>query len=212
MTEPAEQPRGEMSDAALVARAGKGDHAAFEVLYRRHRDFVYRLALRFTGEHALALDATQEVFLYLCRKLPGLTLTARLTTFLYPAVKHCALTAKRKAQRSGLSLESLRGGGWEAGSGAGAESAAAGSGGGASGNAAGREPATEAAPAWIDEERCEARFGTVWRTLSEPHREVLVLRYVAEMTVPEIAAALGVAEGTIKSRLHHACRAFSEGS
>ena len=40
--------------------------------------------------------------------------------------------------------------------------------------------------------------------LSEPHREVVLLRFADELTVPEIAARLGVPAGTVKSRLHHA--------
>ena len=42
--------------------------------------------------------------------------------------------------------------------------------------------------------------------LSELHREALVHVYLLDRTVPEAAAALGVPEGTVKSRLHHALR------
>ncbi|MBI2570547.1 MAG: sigma-70 family RNA polymerase sigma factor [Candidatus Schekmanbacteria bacterium] len=48
------------------------------------------------------------------------------------------------------------------------------------------------------------------RDLSAAHREVLVLRFVDEMTVAEIAAATGIAEGTVKSRIHHAVRRLRE--
>jgi RNA polymerase sigma-70 factor (ECF subfamily) len=40
--------------------------------------------------------------------------------------------------------------------------------------------------------------------LDEDHQQVLRLRYFAELTVPEISEALGVPEGTVKSRLHRA--------
>lgn len=40
--------------------------------------------------------------------------------------------------------------------------------------------------------------------LSKVDRQVLVLRYFADMSVPEVAAALGIPEGTAKSRIHHA--------
>lgn len=52
-------------DAELVAAINQGDHAAFETLYRRHRDWTVNLAFRFTGDEALALDVMQETFLYL---------------------------------------------------------------------------------------------------------------------------------------------------
>ena len=42
------------------------------------------------------------------------------------------------------------------------------------------------------------------RRLSPEHRQVVVLRYFADMTVPEVALSVGVREGTVKSRLHRA--------
>ena len=44
------------------------------------------------------------------------------------------------------------------------------------------------------------------RALDPEHIAVIVLRYEADLTVPAIAERLGIAEGTVKSRLHHALR------
>ncbi|HEX7079478.1 MAG TPA: sigma-70 family RNA polymerase sigma factor [Gammaproteobacteria bacterium] len=95
------------SDETLVRLCNQGDAAAaaqaFEALYRRHKDYVVRVALRFVRDPDAALDVLQETFSYLLRKFPpageGLTLTAPMTTFLYPVVKHCALTLSRKEHR-----------------------------------------------------------------------------------------------------------------
>ncbi len=89
------------SDAQLIALIQKGDEPAFAALYHRHKTYVARLAVRFTGDAELAQDITQEVFAYLVRKLaaPDFQLTAQLTTFLYPVVKHTAQHAQRKARR-----------------------------------------------------------------------------------------------------------------
>ena len=87
------------TDAELVALGNQGDADAFEVLYRRHRDWVANLAFRFTGDRDLALDVLQETFLYVLRKFPGFTLTCQMRSFLYPAVRHLALAARRKAGR-----------------------------------------------------------------------------------------------------------------
>lgn len=46
--------------------------------------------------------------------------------------------------------------------------------------------------------------------LSESHREILLMRFVDDMTQPEIAAALDVPLGTVKSRLHHALHAIKQ--
>ena len=41
-------------------------------------------------------------------------------------------------------------------------------------------------------------------SLAPDHREVIVLRYFADLTVPELAETIGVPLGTVKSRLHRA--------
>jgi RNA polymerase sigma-70 factor (ECF subfamily) len=58
----------------------------------------------------------------------------------------------------------------------------------------------------------ETRIGiieAVWR-LSLKHREVVLLRYIEEKKVFEIAAFLSISEGTVKSRLHYALRRLRE--
>ncbi len=87
------------SDEELIASANNGDADAFETLYYRYRDWVYRLARRFTRDDADALDVLQETFGYLLRKFPGFKLTASMTTFLYPVVKHTAFAVLRKKKR-----------------------------------------------------------------------------------------------------------------
>lgn len=47
-----------------------------------------------------------------------------------------------------------------------------------------------------------------FRRLSSEHRAILVLRHFQGLSVPEIADALGIAEGTAKSRLHYATTAM----
>jgi RNA polymerase sigma-70 factor (ECF subfamily) len=47
-----------------------------------------------------------------------------------------------------------------------------------------------------------------FRRLSAEHRAILVLRYFQGLTLPEVADALGIAEGTAKSRLHYAMAAL----
>jgi RNA polymerase sigma-70 factor, ECF subfamily len=51
-------------ELALLARMKQGDEAAFVLLYRGHRDKVYRLALAYCGSSAHAADVTQETFIH----------------------------------------------------------------------------------------------------------------------------------------------------
>jgi RNA polymerase sigma-70 factor (ECF subfamily) len=48
------------------------------------------------------------------------------------------------------------------------------------------------------------------RALDPDHLAVVILRYEADLTVSAIADRLGIAEGTVKSRLHHALRRMRE--
>ena len=58
------------AEHALLARMKGGDEAAFEVLYRRHKDAVYRFALLYCGAGAAAADVTQDTFVHLITQ-PG---------------------------------------------------------------------------------------------------------------------------------------------
>jgi RNA polymerase sigma-70 factor (ECF subfamily) len=51
-------------ELALLARMKQGDEMAFVLLYRKHKDAVYRLALLYSGSTANAADVTQEVFVH----------------------------------------------------------------------------------------------------------------------------------------------------
>jgi len=87
------------SDDLLVEAVNRGDVEAFEALYRRYRDWVVDLAFRFTRNREDALDVLQDAFAYFLGKFPGFRLEAKLTTFLYPTVKHLAIRARQKTAR-----------------------------------------------------------------------------------------------------------------
>lgn len=168
------------SDRELVRACNEGNARdaprAFDALYERHRNYVVRVALRFVRDRDMALDVLQETFSYLLRRFPpsgdGLTLTARLSTLLYPVAKNSALTLQRKAGRF---------------------------------VAADVEP-DELPGADVPAGDVAALLGG----LSDDHREVILMRFVDEMSLTEIAAALGIPLGTVKSRLHLAIRRLRE--
>ena len=60
----------------------------------------------------------------------------------------------------------------------------------------------------VKTQEAEDEVANAIRALSPPLREVVVLRYFADKTVEEIAAALNIPVGTVKSRLHHAREAL----
>ena len=162
------------SDATLVGICNEGDARAaadaFEALYRRHRDFVLRVALRFSPDVDTALDVLQDTFLQLLRRFPptgeGLRLTAKMTTFLYPIARNAAISVQRKA--GGLSL---------------ADDVA---------------PHTLPAPPSREADGIDGLLDE----LPAGQREALTLRFVDGLTLAEIAQALDIPLGTVKSRLH----------
>jgi len=155
-------------DEELIEQASRGDQKAFETLYHRHRDWVHRLAWRFTGNRQDALDVLQETFTYLFRKLPDLQLTASMTTFLYPVVKHLSLNIRRR--RTGQADEDVLA----------------------------AIPDSAAAPT------SRAELAAALAALPAEQREVVLMRFVDDMSLEEIAQALKVPTGTVKSRLHRA--------
>ena len=162
------------SDEALVGICNEGDARAaadaFETLYRRHKGFVLRVALRFAPDVDTALDVLQDTFIQLLRRFPpsgkGLRLTAKLTTLLYPIARNTAISAQRKA--SGLPLAD--------------------------------EVAPDDLPAPPSRE--SDGIGKLLAELPAGQRETLTLRFVDGLTLEEIAQALDIPLGTVKSRLH----------
>ncbi len=170
-----------LSDAKLVELCNSGRRQdavdAFDSLYRRHRDYVTRVALRFSSDREIAADTLQETFIYLLRKFPpsgeGLVLSAQLRSLLYPVARNLTLTAVRR-QRSDRDADV--------------------------------EPDQLPDPRTIDPEY--ENLAKAMAGLSDSHREVLLLRFVDGMRLKEIADALDIPPGTVKSRLHFAVGAL----
>jgi RNA polymerase sigma-70 factor (ECF subfamily) len=168
----------ERPDQSLVEAINAGDTRAFDALYFRYRDWVVRLATRFTGNADDALDVLQETFAYVFRKFPGFRLTASMTTFLYPVVKNLSIAARRKRTRM-ASTDAIEM----------------------------PEPAAEAS---ADPQGQRSELEIVLAGLPETHREVLLMRFVDSMSLQEIAEALAIPEGTVKSRIHNAVATLRE--
>lgn len=165
---PRRPPLEEVDDQALVAAANRGEHAAFEALYLRHRDWAVGLAYRFTGNREDALDVLQEAFSYFWGKFPGFTLQSTVRSFLYPAIRNRSLDLLRRRSKENFTKTQSP------------------------------EPVSMPGGGSDFEDRIAG--------LGDRLREVVRMRFVREMKLDEIAAALGVPVGTVKSRLHNALR------
>lgn len=83
------------SDGWLVAKARGGDTDALEVLIRRHRDRIYRIALRMLSDPDDAEDVAQDVVIQVWAALAGFTGASSFTTWLYRIVINRCLNHRR---------------------------------------------------------------------------------------------------------------------
>ena len=86
----------EDADRDLVERYLAGDAFAFDELMIRHERQVYRLCVRYIGNHEAALDLSQEVFIKAFENLPSFRGDSRFKTWLYRVtVNHCLNYVKK---------------------------------------------------------------------------------------------------------------------
>lgn len=82
-------------DAWLVGKAQGGDLDAYETLIRRHRQRIFRIALRMLGDPADADDVAQEVVIQLWTALSSFAGTSSFTTWLYRVVVNRSINHRR---------------------------------------------------------------------------------------------------------------------
>lgn len=171
-------------EKVLLARAKKGEIAAFESLMTAYENRVYTLALRSTGSEQDAADITQEVFLRAWKSLDSFRGDSSLSTWLYRVTSNLCVDFARKRAAEGniASIDDT-------------ESPAASI----------PDPARTIQPEQaVENQELREELQHALAQLSEEHRKVVLLRDVAGLTYTEIARTLGLEEGTVKSRLARA--------
>ncbi len=86
-------------DSALMLRYQDGDMAAFETLYRRHNDPLYRYLLRLCRNQDTAEDLFQDVWGKIVKARASYRPTAKFTTFLYRVAHNCFIDHVRRNKR-----------------------------------------------------------------------------------------------------------------
>ena len=165
-------------DRILVMRFQQGDQDAFAHLYRQHHRALLYFLAKSLGDMELARDAAQETWLKAYRKLSTLRTPSAFRCWLYAVGRREALMALRR--RSAQREAPLPDEPWE-----------------------GEEVEM---PEYRPEEA--ERLDRALDGLPHRHREVLVLRFLHEMSYAEIAAVVDCNLGTVRSRLHYAGKAL----
>ena len=188
MTEPGVAP----DDRALWSRLARADDAALTELYRRHCDAVYNFAFRRTASWTTAEDVVQATFTAVWRRArdgavdPLRAETAR-AVLLVMAGQECANVA-RAARRQRLLHGRIEAD---------------------SGGAVSADHAVSTA-ARVDDERQMSEVHRALKRIPTVQREAIELVVWSHCSIAEAAGALGVSEGTVKSRLHRARRSLAD--
>jgi RNA polymerase sigma-70 factor (ECF subfamily) len=179
-------PNAGSAEWALVQQCASGDEDACAQLVSDHQRMVYQLSLHLLGDSEEALDLSQEVFLRVFRMLPQFRGQSSLRTWIYRIVLNQAsnrLRGWRRRHRSQqVPLE---------------EHAAA----------HGDLPESRAfafPDRLLSQSETATRVHCALDQLPFDQRAAVILREIQELSYDEIAASLGVAVGTVKSRLARA--------
>ena len=169
-------------DSKSILGLQSGNLEALGVLYDRHRGLVFRTALAITGDAEAAADLLQEVFLRLHRFASHIDSGRPLEPWLYRMTTNLSYTWVKRHNRLLRPLEDVSD--------------------------------------WITGNRKDIpavrlEINESWRqiqqalsTLPLSHRGVVVLYYIDDLSIQEIAEILEIPVGTVKSRLHYSRQAL----
>ena len=169
-------------DSKLILGLQNGNLEALGVLYDRHRGLVFRTALAITGDAEAAADLLQEVFLRLHRFASHIDSGRPLEPWLYRMTANLSYTWVKRHNRLLRPLEDVSD--------------------------------------WITGNRKDIpavrlEMNESWRQIQQAlsalplsHRGVVVLYYIDDLSIQEIAEILEIPVGTVKSRLHYSRQAL----
>lgn len=176
----------EENERELVRAARNGDADAFGKLVVRYQRRIYALVRRMTGDHGLADDLAQEAFIKAWRNIRKYRGRSAFYTWLYRIAMNTALTRLKQQKRLPYSgVESLE-------------------------NIPHPRPVPflsgipEDGADRLRRKELDRALEKALQGLSFRHREVVEMHVLDEISHREIARALKVSEGTVRSRLHYA--------
>lgn len=166
-----------MTEPDLILRAQQGSEVAWTALVGEHQTAIYRLAYLLLGDADEAADVAQEAFIRAFKALARFDATRPLRPWLLRITANAAHNRQRSVRRYVAALR--------------------------------RQLQAEPEPvAWLGERSGQQwESQTLWqavRRLRPTDQEVIYLRYFLDLSEAEMAGALEVAPGTVKSRLHRA--------
>jgi RNA polymerase sigma factor (sigma-70 family) len=168
-----------VSIEATIQRAADGEEAAWDTIIRTYWRKVFNVAYRFVGTYEEAEDLTQEIFLKVFRSLNTFDRRANFQTWLISVSRNYCIDRYRSGRRDReVFAREVNAADVQA-------------------EAPGPSP-----HARVELQDRVALLREALQALSPPLRSAVLLRDIHELSYQEIAEKLGVAEGTVKSRIN----------
>ena len=174
-----------MNEESLIKQAQQGDHDAFEQLVLKHQNKVYTIAVHLVKDRDEAADLAQEAFMKAWQNLSSFHGESSFSTWMHRLTTNICLDylrkqARRQAIATAVSLED-EDSGWV-------------------------EPADHSQDPQNKLEHLEMKdtLRQALAQLPEHHRQPLIMREISGLSYQEIAQALAVDLGTVKSRIARA--------
>lgn len=168
-------------DQLPVPQARAGDPAAWDTLFRRYQLPLYVYVFELVHDEQASLDIVQETFINAARHIGGLREDNKLGGWLFGIAHQKCAQRWRKQTREEHALEEI--------------------------GAASPEFGAGPDDLLISREQ-EEEFMRRLNQLPPPQRSVLLLHFVEDFSIEQIAEITGAAPGTVKSRLHYAKKAL----
>jgi len=179
-------------EAALIQRCAAGDESAFAELVAEHQRMVVQLAMNLLGDRDEALDLSQDVFIRVFRTIGQFRGQSALRTWIYRIAvnqarnRHRFWRRRRRSDQVSLDAHVEAHGDFQCGAESGPDRILA-------------------------QKELAARLKDALEALPFDQRTAIVLREVDGLSYDEIAFSLGVAVGTVKSRLTRARQTLRAG-
>lgn len=193
--EPGDESLAHGDDARLVERCVAGDAGAFRELVELYQRRVYTIAFGVLRNQEDALDVAQDTFVKVHKHLPAFKGESSFYTWIYRIVVNLCIDRKRKKSRAAevdyddtLSHTD-------------------------DGPSDGPTLATltiDGPSRALSRKELREHMQIALDKLSEEHRAILVMREVDGLSYEELAETLGIAKGTVMSRLFHARKNFQK--
>lgn len=166
-----------------VQEARAGEPEAWSVLLRRYRLPLYAYVFELVQQEQTSLDIVQETFINAARHIGGLLQDEKFGPWLFNIAHQKCVQHWRNRPLEEIPIDPQ----------------------------VEDFPSVEAGPQeWLIRKEQEAEFMRLLSQLAEPHRAVLLLHFVEDFSLDEIARITGTQIGTVKSRLHYARKAFKK--